>query len=154
MREAVFITEVVNSLKTHGCKFTYKPPDSPVSQTQSITKFTLTKPCDIITCDKKGMILIECKQIKKWEAFAKSDMRPSQIKSLTEAYEMNQRAWVFLNVRVDAFNTLLAFKWDKLALRFARAGSIKANELKDMAHSESAIHAKDGIFDLSSFLDL
>jgi len=157
MKEAIFITEVMNSLKAHGCVFAYKPPDSPASWTQSMTRFTAPKPCDIITCDKKGLILIECKQIRKWEAFSEYDMRPSQIKALGEAKAMGQKAYVFLNVRVipERVNICLIFNWSKLCEIWKdQKGCIKAKEIKERCQSSQAIIGHNGIFDVSAILDM
>jgi penicillin-binding protein-related factor A (putative recombinase) len=157
MKEAVFITDIVNSLKEQGCAFVYKPPDSPASWTQSMTRFTAPKPCDIITADKKGLILIECKQIRKWEAFSEYDMRPSQVKALGEAKAMGQKAYVFLNVRVTAerVNVLLIFNWSKLCeIWGSQKGCIRAKEIRERCESSQAIHGLNGRYDVSAILDL
>lgn len=158
MREAVFITEIVDSLKVAGCLFVYKPADSPMSWTQHQTRFTLPKPCDIITCDREKMILIECKQLKKYEAFGERHMRPSQIENLTNAHKMGHKAFVFLNIRLaePRRNILLIFNWAKLVQLWAdNKGSIKGKDIEARANSESAFMAQNGIFpDIDRILDM
>ena len=157
MREATFITEITKSLEDAGCLFVYKPPDNPASWTMSATRFTPAKPCDIITCDRDKMILIECKQLRKWEAFSERHMRPSQIKNLSIAHKMGHKAFVFLNVRIvsERTNYLLIFNWPKLCDIWAsQKGCIRGDEIKSRCLSEQAIIGYKERFDVSSILDM
>ena len=163
MKEQKFISEIVNSLEDAGCAFVYKPADSPMSWTQSATRFTPSKPCDIITCDLNGMILIECKQQRKPEAFGLNAMRPSQIKSLTEVVKMNQRAYVFLNRRFKAphpyENSCYVFEWSELVKRWKTHGSItqkdfKMCDFKIPVSKMLIVQGKKERFDLSKLLTI
>lgn len=161
MKEADFITEIVNSLKDAGCAFTYKPPDSPVSRFThdgSGSRFTLPKPCDVITCDNNGLILIECKQQKKPGAFGIGVMQPSQIDSLTNAVKMGQRAFVFLNRRFKNphVNECWVFEWSTLVKYWNKHGSIKKKdfERRDGVPFENVFEGHKGIFDVSILLTI
>lgn len=151
----------MNSLKDAGCKWTFKPADNPMSWTQSATRFTPPKPCDIITCDHKGLILIECKQMKKFGAFGIDKMQPSQIKNLSEAEQMGQRAFVFLNVRIahPRTNICFAFDWLWLTEYWRQNGSIKKPILEGFARASftkgvTVIEGHKERFDLKSLLNI
>lgn len=151
MREAIFNTEIANSLRAAGA-FAYKIADSPTSWTQQMTRFTPEKPCDIIGIYKGRGFLIECKQMKKFEAFAPSRMRTSQISSFDQ---MPNSAFVFLNIRIKAVkgeskheNRLIIFPWPMLKARWVD-GSIKAKDLVTMSY----IKGKEGEFELGHFLN-
>lgn len=154
MRESKFITEVGKSLKHYGC-YSYKISDSPTSWTMKKTRFTATKPCDIFANVQGRFVAIECKQIKKWEAFGLNKMRPGQVVALTNVERTGGKAFVFLNVRIKAIkgkqkaeNRLIIFPWDWLQDRFKK-GSIKAKELKN----EEYVSMKNKIFDLQEWID-
>lgn len=157
MREAIFNTELVSSLKDQGA-WAYKIADSPTSWTSHLTRFTAEKPCDIIGLYHSIGFLIESKQIKKWEAFGKTQMRPSQVKNLTEAVEKNNLAYVFLNVRINAVkgdqrhvNRLIIFDWREWGAKF-REGTIKKMELASMPYVEGKTVDKKMRFNLTGFL--
>lgn len=154
MRESKFITEIMGTLKHFGC-FAHKISDSPTSWTMKKTRFTSTKPCDILANVQGAFVAIECKQIKKWEAFGLNKMRPGQVVALTNVERTGGKAFVFLNVRIKAIkgkqkgeNRLIIFEWYELQKRFQK-GSIKAKELKELVYFTS----KDKIFDLQEWID-
>lgn len=116
MKENVGNTEVVRSLKHIGWG-AYKLSDVRGS------RFTETKPCDIIACSPKGRyVSIEGKLIKKWEGFNARKLRPNQIAELNgTAFKRKGRAFVFLYVRINADKSkgqkrvckLVVFDWKK-----------------------------------------
>jgi len=152
MRESVFNTEIVNSLRACGA-WAYKISDSPASWTMKQTRFTPDKPCDIIGCYNGKFFAIEGKQIKKVKAFGQSTMRLSQIESLTEILDKGGRSFVFLNVRIKGVkgevkqeNRLIIFDWSVLG---AAEGSIKKKDIDALPF----IIGKSKLFDLREFLD-
>jgi hypothetical protein len=122
----------------------------------SRTRFSPEKPCDIIAGIKGRSVLIELKQIKKWQAFGKTQMRGSQILNLTEAMRSGSACFVFLNVRIRAIkglskheNKLLIFDWAKWG-DILSSGTIKAKELVRIPYIEGS---SKGGFDLTSFFN-
>jgi hypothetical protein len=157
MRETNFNTEVMNSLKKFGA-WAYKIADSPTSWTMAATRFTPEKPCDIIACYDGKFLAIEGKQIKKFKAFGMSDMRPAQIKNLTEVIERGGRAFIFLNVRIPAIkgkqkreNRLLIFDWAMWKDRLERE-SIKKGELEISPYYSTIKIGDDRYYDLRVFI--
>lgn len=156
MKEAVFVTEVIRSLRHFGF-WAFKIPDAPITkELLKITRFTMAKPCDIIACLPVGVIsdgvfvAIECKQFKKWKSFSIRDMRPAQVEQLSAIEDHGGSAWVFLNVRVGRDNRLIIFEWAELRHRFLKKKeSIKAKELQSR-HFVNAMKINDKIgYDLS-----
>lgn len=102
MREAIFITEIKDSLEQIGIG-AYKPADLPMSWIGgSKMRFVPEKPADLI-CDNFGVYtLIECKQIKKWQGVSMRLLRPAQIKALNGVVERSHLggAFVFFNIRI------------------------------------------------------
>lgn len=137
MREAVFITEVKKSLDIIGIG-AYKPADMPMSWIGgSRMRFVPEKPADLI-CDNFGnYMLIECKQIKKWQGVSMRMIRPSQIKALDEVVARSHygRAFVFFNIRIvndksknqKGENLLMAIDW-----RFNRQNLVDGIGIKEM----------------------
>jgi hypothetical protein len=111
MKENVFNTEVVRSLKLENY-FAYK-----ISDVQG-SRFTETKPCDILACDLKGnFIAIESKQIKKWAGLTARLLRDNQIITLDKAVKNTGKAFVLLNIRINGVkgkpreNWCVVFDW-------------------------------------------
>lgn len=147
MKESKFITEVVNSLKSQGL-WAYKVPDMPASWMGGTgLRFVPEKPCDIIAMRGKIGLLIECKQIKKFEAFGMRHMRESQIKNLNEVTDKGGLGFVFLNIRIASprENRLIIFEWQEFRYR---TESIKGKEIKEFPFIQGF---KDE-FDLFSFV--
>lgn len=97
--------------------FAYKLSDSVPGMG---SRFIPEKPCDIISCSKKGrFIAIESKQMKKWASLNKKILRPNQVSALNRITKNNGRAFLFLNIRVPktkkepAVNHLVIFEWSK-----------------------------------------
>ena len=160
MKENKFITEIGNSFKHFGC-YSYKISDSPTSWTMSKTRFTSTKPCDMFVNVDGKFVAVECKQIKKWEAFGLSKMQPGQVVALTNVIATGGRAFVFLNVRIKAIkgkqkheNRLIVFDWAELSQRL-KESSIKAKELKELPYVEGFTHfrTKKSIFEFHGFIN-
>lgn len=101
MKESVSNSEIVRSLKALGA-WAYKIADFPTQKTMSLTRFTVTKPCDIIAGYRGYILPIEGKLIKKRGSFGMKDMRPAQVENLDKLIEAGCDAWVFLNLRVPA----------------------------------------------------
>lgn len=137
MREATFNTEIMNSLKELDM-WAYKIPDFPMSWVMRKTRFTPEKPCDIVTMYRGRIILLELKQMKKWQAFG-GQIRDSQKKHMDMVVRKGGRAYVFLNVRIKAdkeknqeyVNRLLFFDWKEWSPIFER-GNLFAKELRTM----------------------
>lgn len=153
MREADFTSEVMASIREIG-GWCYKIADSPTSWTRGITKFTPDKPCDVVACLDGVMVAIECKQLKKFAAFGRTQMRESQITALTEIVAAGGKGYVFLNIRIKAIkgkqkheNRLIIFDWDKWGDRLSGNDTIKQKDLLNWTH----ITGKDGLYDLKSF---
>jgi len=89
-------TEIVRSLKYYNF-FAYKISDVMGS------RFTETKPCDILACSPHGeFIAIESKLMKKWQGFNKNVLRENQIQTLNRIIRNSGRAFVFLGVSIKA----------------------------------------------------
>lgn len=97
MKENIGNTEVVRSLRH------YKWGATKLSDVRG-SRFTETKPCDIIACSPKGRyVSIEGKMIKKWEGFSAKKLRPNQIAELNgTTFKRKGRAFVFLYIRIKA----------------------------------------------------
>jgi hypothetical protein len=97
MKEALGNTEAVRSLKHYGWG-AYKLSDVRGS------RFTETKPCDVIACSPKGRyVAIEGKMIKRWEGLSKDALRPNQVIELDGAsIRRKGRSFVFLYLRIKA----------------------------------------------------
>ena len=153
MKENQFNTEVKNSLKKHGA-WAYKIADQPTSWTASKTRFTPEKPCDIVAIHEGVGMLIEGKQFKKFEAFGLRHLRPSQVKNMDEAVDKNNRAFVFLNIRIKAIagrqrrdNRLIIFDW-KIWRERIKEASIKHKEVRELPY----IKGSRGGYDLTEFI--
>lgn len=137
MKEAIFVSEVMRSLRHFGF-WAFKIPDAPITkELLKLTRFTMAKPCDIVACLPTGVIsdgmfvAIECKQFKKWKAFSVRDMRPAQVEQLSAIEDHGGSCWVFLNIRVGHDIRLIIFEWAELRVRFLeKQESIKAKELQ------------------------
>lgn len=96
MKESQNNTEAVRSFNYYGYK-AYKLSDVRGS------RFTETKPCDMIICSPKGRyISVESKLMKKWTRFNDSELRPNQIAHLDATVKREGRAFVFLFVSIPA----------------------------------------------------
>ncbi len=112
VKENIFNTEVVRSLK-HYDYFAYKISDVMGS------RFTETKPCDILICSPKGVfIAAESKQIKKWSGLTGKMLRDNQIKTLDKTVKNKGKAFVLLNIRLPLIkgkqqkeNWCVVFNW-------------------------------------------
>lgn len=143
MRESVFCTEVVRSIRAQA-GWAYKVPDMPQSMLRG-SRFNLPKAVDILACYEGRLYAIECKQIKKYEAFGLKNVRPSQAETLDSVGRAGGQAFVFLNVRIaHAVNRLYIFKWQHLK---DLGSSIKKNELELLP----SIGGRIGYFPLGEF---
>lgn len=97
MKEAVFNTEVVRSIRALG-GFAHKLGDSVRSEQ---TRFIGEKPCDIIAGVFGKFVGIESKQFKEMKGFSIRLLRDNQIEALSEMVRTGNRAFVFLNVRLN-----------------------------------------------------
>lgn len=97
MKENIGNTEAVRSFKYFGWG-AYKLSDVRGS------RFTETKPCDVIACSPKGRyVAVEGKMIKMWEGLSKNALRPNQVIELDGAsIKRRGRAFVFLYIRIKA----------------------------------------------------
>lgn len=144
MREQIFVSEVIASLRDHGA-WAYKIPDMPTSWVSRRTRFTPAKPCDIVAAFHGKFIAIECKQMKQWKSFPISSLRESQVQALDDLHYQGARASVFLNVRIaKEENRLIIFEWGWLKTQ----KSIHAKMLKELPY----IDGKRGRFNLGGFL--
>lgn len=163
MKESVFTNEISHTFNMAG-HYIYKIPDAPLSQGMN-SGVAFQKPCDLVSSVNGKFIGIETKQIKEFRAFGLYDMRPSQIKHLTEMIQKGARAFVFLNVRINPGrsskreNRLIVFEWGDLQKRFEE-GSIKKGEIMALPFTSKSgpvkIGAKklNGVFDLKHFYAL
>ena len=118
MRESVFCSELVKSLRHAGC-YAHKLPDSPASYGGVKMRFSAKKQYDVIAVYKGLPIAIECKQYKQFKGFGLNQLRDEQIEALNGFFEAGGTAYVALNIRVSASkernqkheNRLLMFKW-------------------------------------------
>lgn len=138
-------TITVRSLRQFGF-FAYK-----ISDVQG-TRFTETKPCDIIACSPNGtFIAIEGKLFKKWQKLDKDVLRPNQIKALDEiSYKRNGRAFVFLYVSIKStkktkgFEGLVVFEWRKHRDVILSPGGIPPTDLRNHAYGVKVLPYKVG----------
>lgn len=153
MRESIFSSEIMRSLREANV-WCYKIPDNPTSWTMAKTRFTAEKPCDIVASVSGRAVLLELKQIKKWQAFGKTQIRGSQFIHLTEAIKSGARCFILLNVRIKPNglskreNRLIVFDWEQWGPYFLEH-TVKAKDL--IGHEY--IQGSKGRFDLTTFLD-
>lgn len=96
MKESQNNTEAVRSFNYYGFK-AYKLSDVRGS------RFTETKPCDMIICSPKGRyVAVESKLMKKWKCFNMRELRPNQIAHLDATVKREGRAFVFVFVSIRA----------------------------------------------------
>lgn len=150
MKEKVFNTEVVNSLKALGA-WAEKIPDMPFNP---LARFNPEKPSDILGGYKGRFFMIESKQMKKFEALGERHFQHNQIKSLDRAVATGNAAFVFVNVRIRAVkgennyeNRLIVLDWKRWGQRIKTA-SIKAKEIKELPF----VSGQKGLFPLDAFL--
>jgi len=151
MKEAVFTSELMRSLRVQGF-WAYKIPDSPITQgVLEVTRFTAAKPCDVVACYDGQTVLIECKQLKKWKAFGLKHIRDSQVKHLTDVIASGGKAYIFLNIRINAsprVDRLIILDWAKWGKRL-QLETIKAKDLKALQSFGTLRHNGKKIYDLS-----
>lgn len=153
MREAQFNSEVINSLQAMGF-WAYKIADSPTSWTKAQTRFTPTKPSDIIACSPTGaMVMIEGKQFKSYKKLSGKNLRESQINALDAIVAINGRAYLFLNIRIThpRTNFLVAFNWKWHRERLMGEG-ISAAQLREQKWG-TWVPGHKGLFDLSAWAE-
>ena len=155
MKESNFTSEVMESLRQRGV-WCYKIADSPASWTKGITRFTPEKPCDIVACVGGKFISIECKQLKKFEAFGRTQIRESQIQAANDIVRAGGKAFIFLNIRIKAVsglrkhvNRLIIFDWGGSG-ELLSTDTIKKDELFGLPH----INGAKGVYDLDGFVKL
>lgn len=149
MKEAVFNTEIVNSIKTHW--FVHKLSDS--IAVPGVTRFIGEKPCDTIAFIYGRGVGIEGKMLKKWKGISIKLFRENQIEALDEMLMAHGRAFAFINVRIAANavtgtkheNRLIIIDWEKWLKR--RNKTIPVKVVRKAPH----IKGKKGKFDLSEF---
>jgi hypothetical protein len=133
--ERVGNTEAVRSFRKFGWG-AYK-----ISDVQG-SRFTETKPCDIIAQSPKGLyVAVEGKMIKKWAKVSAKLFRPNQIEELDGACKRNGKAFLFVYVRIqpnkekniERVHALLVFDWKKYRNRLMTVG-IGAKELRERLH--------------------
>ncbi len=149
MKEAVFNTEVVNSLKKMTA-WPYKIPDMPHFPGAKF-RFDREKPFDIVALvlrTRPMFVAIEGKQLKSYQAFGYRHMRPCQIEALNHIFHLGGIAYVFLNIRQKKpyINRLIAFEWPNARLSSPHEPSYKKHELLEMPY----ITGKNGLFNLES----
>lgn len=161
MKEAIFSTEIVRSIRHHG-GWAFKIPDMPITkELLKITRFTNAKPCDIVSTFNGQFVAIETKQFKKWEALGVRHFRPEQLSGMTDIVANGGRAFVFLNIRIKAdkikklmaVNRLLVFDWSTWGPRIMKR-SIFAESLRQRPHYDPMICPKGKIiFDLTEWVE-
>ena len=109
MRESTFVTELRNGLDALGlASWSYKIPDAPYSQIATM-RFIPEKPADLVCMLRGEGILIECKQIKKWQAFGVKELTKSQMRNLYLFSRAGGTSLVALNVRIPGETPLFTF---------------------------------------------
>ena len=160
MKEAVFCTEVVNSLKHLG-HWAYKIPDVPAIKS---VRFSPNKPADIILVTQGYPVLIECKQFKQYQAFGMRHLTEHQPDALHEFCSKGKgRAFIFINIRRPTIthkrqrrcNRLIIYEWAHICNRLEKE-SIKKPELEAQPYIEGhSVLMADGnkkmFFDLERF---
>jgi len=147
MKESVFCTELVKSLRQAGC-YAHKLPDSPASYGGARMRFSAGKQYDIIAVYKGLPIAIEGKLYRQFKGFGLSQLRDEQIEALNTFWEAGGKAYVALNIRISPSkeknqkreNRLLLFEWP---LRFH-----SKSEIIDYPYVEGS----KGLFSLDSWL--
>ena len=137
MRESVFITEVKRSIFAYG-GWAYKLSDMPQSMIRG-ARFNPEKPFDLACCINGKFVGVECKQLKKYEAFGLRHIRETQIRGLDGILDGLGRAFVFVNIRQQAdkkkgtsrLNRLIIFDWDVWRNRW-KIGTSKKEEMLKM----------------------
>lgn len=133
MKESIFCTEIIKSLRQAGC-FAFKIPDSPASYGSSKMRFSPGKAFDIHAVTSGVPLAIEAKLYKQFKGFGLNQLRDEQIDTLNAYWEVGGRAYVALNIRIPACreknqkreNRLLLFEWP---LRFHSKAEIEAYPL-------------------------
>lgn len=148
MKESVFTTEIVKSLRQSGF-WVYKIPDMPHFAGMR-TRFDLAKPFDIIALRNNRFYAIETKMLKSYQAFGYRHMRPHQVTSLSAINSFGGNPYVFLNIRQSKpkhINNCIIFKWGEYPQLEQEGCSIKKPELMKLP----VIKGKKGLFDLKGF---
>lgn len=152
MKEAIFLTEIVNSFKDHDC-YAFKIPDMPTSM---MFRFNPDKACDIVVGYGRGFLGVEGKMSKKFEAFGMRHVRESQQGHLDDMVRTNNEAYIFLNVRISGDKTkgvkrenrLIMFPWAEFKIHEEEFGSYKQKEIMAMPY----VKGSKKRFDLTEFL--
>ena len=130
MKESVFCTEIIKSLRAAGC-FAFKIPDSPASYGGAKMRFSAGKAFDIHAVTAGVPLAIEAQLYKQFKGFGLNQLRDEQIDTLNAYWEAGGRAYVALNIRIAASreknqkheNRLLLFEWP---MRFYSKAEIMA----------------------------
>jgi hypothetical protein len=148
VRESLFNTEIVNSLKAADY-FAYKIPDTPASMVRGL-RYTPEKPCDIIASVNGRFTAIESKQIKKIQCFSIKEFRDIQIESLDKVVKDGGRAWAFINLRVPTdkefkrLNLLVGLDWRVWGVKLKDGFKFDAKFLREMirAYNSNSFYTK------------
>lgn len=147
MKESVFCSELIKSLKQAGC-YAFKIPDSPASYGGAKMRFSAPKQFDIHAVFSGVPLAIECKLYKSFKGFGLNQLRDEQIDALNAYYEAGGSPYVALNIRVPAVkgtqkreNRLLLFEWP---MRFH-----SKQEIMEYPYTEGY----KGLFDLLGWLN-
>ena len=154
MKEAIFITEVKRSIFKYG-GWAYKLADMPQSMLQG-ARFNPEKPCDLVASINGKFVGIECKQLRKYEAFGLRHIRETQVRGLNGIIHNGLgRSFIFLNIRQKAdkergikrLNHLIIFDWDKWR-HLWEGRTTKKHELLTV----TPIPGKNGMFPLHDWV--
>ena len=154
MKEAIFCTELKNSLNQAGC-FAYKVPDNPVFKEMK-TRFHSKKPFDMIVNIAGKYVAIECKMSKKVEGLSTRKVEDHQVTALDRAIETGGFSYVFWNIRVkadkykgiDYINKCIVLPWKE----FKEIGLIPVKDVREKYIPEG-IQGKNSLFDVGSFIE-
>lgn len=148
MKEAVFNTEIVRSLKEAGW-FAHKLTDMPMVPG---LRFQSDKPCDILSVVHGVAVAIESKQFKKFQGFSIRYLRDNQVESLDQIQKSGGRSYVFLNIRIPNIkgvqkreNRCYIIDWE--------AWDKQPIPVKDIRENLPYVCGKNGLFDLTIFID-
>lgn len=150
MNEKISNSIIVRSLKAQGL-WAHKIADSPSWGAASTTRFSPSKPCDIITCYEGQCVLIETKLIKKWKPFGVKELRPSQLRALDEVGQASDGlALVFLHIKIPReVNGFLVFKFKQLK-RWNRLSSAVLRDMKPIKVTKDGTGKE--VFDIETIL--
>jgi penicillin-binding protein-related factor A (putative recombinase) len=160
MKESIFVTEVINSLKEQLHPHIEKIPDMPkFNLSKSFYRFSPPRPYDLFFVFQGKFYAVECKMHKKKQAIPFSIVSSYQVERLMDVvFNGNSYAYILINVRIKReMNKCYAIKitdwvkWNRDHERYLNRKSIKLEYLVE--NSLAIKWLKNGRWDIKPLLN-